>query len=384
MRMFKYEVNKLLKYPLMWVLLAVFILFDLFLVSSDVGFDDSRKDIKKMYGIIFETGVNLSGNAKKLSALNDSDNELEAYYATYVEGYSRIYDSLDMQKIKQMKENTFFFHPRGSYKTFIDRNYDRLQKRVEEIKVNGDGAVGFYPGDGFGIHGNLYSVIKLCIIEMLILMHFSVLYLMDFERINRTEDIVFSCTCGRKNILLKLLTGILIGLLYGIMILLASLLAFFAFVPMKDLWNTPVSSFMVMESSGLWEYPFITFVRLTFGQMLALSIFTALCLVLLLGVLSGALQFLIHNSYITVVIMCAGFLALLALPFAVQQANWVKTVVCLNPASLWYTCGRWFMENDLALSFAWSEYWTLGVWTIITVAAAIIGWRSFCRKDVVL
>lgn len=374
MRAFKIEVKKLLKYPLMWILLTVFVGFDLFIIYDEVGNKDFRYNVKEMYEIILANGV-------EISAISDSDNELEAYYVDYVNKYSQSYDSLDMQNIKQMKEDFGSFYPHGCYKVFLDDNYAKLQKRVEEIKSSGDDAVAFYPGDRFGIHGKLYSVIKICIIEMLIMICFSVLYLMDFERIHQTEDLVFSCKCGRKIMLTKMFTGLLIGFGYSVIILTASLLIFFAYVPMKGLWNTPVSSFMIMESSGLWEYPFITYVRLMFGQLLALSIVMAFLLTLLIGLLAGSLQFFINNSYITMVDLSAGFLGLFALPFAVKKANWIKTIAAVNPATLWSQCRRWFIENDISLSFAWSEYWTLGIWIIICMVCMLAGWRYFCRKD---
>lgn len=377
MRAFRFELKKLLNDPLMWVLPALFVGFDFFIVFHEVGMSDFRRDVKEMHGIILENDT----TCEKISVLTGSANVLEAYYAGYVNGYSQSYDSLDMQDIKQMKEDTGSFHPSGSYKEFIDSNYDKLQMRVEEIKVSGDSAAAFYPGDGFAIHGKLYSLLKLCIIEMLIMMCFSVLYLMDFERINHTEDFVFSCECGRENMLTKLLAGLFLGHGYSAMILLSSLLFFFSFVPMKGLWNTPVSSFMVMEHSGLWEYPFITFVPLNFGQLLMLSIVTATLLALLIGLFAGALQLFLHNSYITMVSISAGYFGLLALPFAVRKADWIKTIVALNPAELWAQCGRWFIENYLALSFAWSEWWTLGIWTVVGAVFLLVGWRYFRRKD---
>lgn len=374
MRAFKFELKKLLKYPLMWVLLAIFVGFDLFVIYDKVGSKESCYSTKEMHEIILANGI-------ETSAISDSDNQLEVYYSDYVNEYSQSYDSLDMQEIKQMKEDLGSFYPQGSYKNFIDGNYSKLQKRVEEIKSSGDDAAAFYPGDGFEIHGKLYSVVKICIIEMLIMICFSVLYLMDFERIHQTENLVFSCKCGRKNMLTKMLAGVLIGLGYSVIILSTCLLMFFKYIPMKGLWNTPVSSVMIMENSGLWEYPFITYVRLTFGQLLALSIVTAILLTCLLGLISGALQLFINNSYIVAVGLSAGFLGLFALPFAVQKATWLKTIVAVNPAALWWQCSRWFIENDLSLSFAWSEYWTLGIWTVICMVCMLVGWRYFCRKD---
>lgn len=366
MRILKHELRKLIRFPLMWGLLSIFITFDIYLIFTEVGYQDYQNDLQGVYDVI--TGYKTQG-------------EYYEFYFQYKENYSDIYDGLDMQDMKQMKEDLANYYPTGSYKKFIDGNYDKLQKRVEQIKSEGNDSGDFYPGDVFQIHQKLYAVLKCCIVEMLIIMCFSVLYLMDFERVNRTEDLVFANQTGRRNMRIKLRTGLLGGVGFCVVILAVNLIIFFALVPMKGLWNTPVSSYMVMESSGLWEYPFITFVRLTIWQELALNIMTELLLVLLFGVIAGAVQFFINNSYITMLCMGAGFIGLLWLTYTVQVADWIKTAVCLNPAVLWLMCGRWFIENDISLSFAWSEFLTLGAWGVMYSLISMIGWKLFNGKD---
>ena len=365
MKIIRYELLKLLKYPLMWGLLVLFIGFNIFVIWNEVGSDDIQTALRAMYNVMIN---------------GETDSIYAEDYQAYKEGYAHEYDTLDMQKIKQMKER-ITFKPTGSYKKFIDNNYDKLQKRVEQIKSDGDTNGDFYPGDLFKIHGKLYSLIKRCIIQMMIMMCFSVLYLMDFERINRTEDLVFSSRIGRVIMRKKRIAGLIGGLLFCVFILVFSLEAFLVFVPMKGLWETPVSSVMVMESSGLWEYPFITFVRLNIGQELMLTLLTAILLTGLCGMIAGALQLFVNNSYITMISIGAGSIGLLAIPYAIKSTGWLKTVVCLSPTGLLFYCGRWFIENDIMVSFAWSEYLTLGIWFFITAIVMILGNHHLKTKD---
>lgn len=180
----------------------------------------------------------------------------------------------------------------------------------------------------------------------------------------------------------KHIAGLLGGLIFCVVILVFSLGVFFAFVPMKVLWETPVGSVMVMESSGLWEYPFITFVRLNIGQELLLNLLTAFLLTVLCGIFAGALQLFVNNSYITMISAGAGFMGLIAVAFAVKPAGWLKTFVCMNPAVLWRYCGRWFIENDIIVSFAWSEFFTLGIRLIFAGILTIAGDHHYKIKDV--
>lgn len=367
MKVLKYELKKLLKFPLMWGLLALFIGFNIYIICCEVGNKEYQQSLRGVYEVIM--GRKTSGENYQL-------------YTQYREKVSAFYDSLDMQSIKEMKEYMGDFHPTGSYEKFIDNNYSKLQKRVEQIKSDGDTDGDFYPGDIFNIHKKLYLVIKLCIIEAIIMMCFSVLYLMDFERLNRTEDLVFSSWIGRSDMKIKHRAGISGGLAFSVLILSVSLGVFLALVPMGGLWRTPVSSVMVMESSGLWEYPFITFVRLTLGQEFALVIMTTVLLILLFGFTAGAVHLFINNSYITMIGTAACFVGLMVLPAAVKSAGWLKTVVCLNPVSVWYYCGRLFIENDLPVSFAWSEFVTLGIFSVTAIIFMLLGRRFFISKDI--
>jgi hypothetical protein len=367
MRILRYEFRKLFGFPVMWVLLAVFLCFNIYVIHSEVGYREFQDSLHGVYEVI--VGHKTGG-------------EYYDFYTQYHDAVSGSYDTLDMQEVKEMKENMSGFYPTGSYSEFIDNNYEMLEERVQEIKSCGDTEGSFYPGDVFQIHKKTYLLLKICIIEMLIMMCFSVLYLMDHERLNRTEELVFSSRIGRKDMLLKHKAGIMGGMIFSLLILSLSFAVFWAYVPMKGLWSVPVSSVMVMESSGIWEYPFITFVPLTIGKEFLLSMAVAVLLVLLSGLLSGALQLYIHNSYITMIGTAVGFVVLILLPFMVKDATWLKTLVCLNPSCLWYGCSRWFIENDLPVSFAWSEFITLGIWSGFSVMIMIFGRLHLKKEDI--
>ena len=110
MKIIRYELLKLLKYPLMWGLLVLFIGFNIFIIWNEVGSNDMQTALRAMYNVM----------------INDETDSIYAEdYQAYKEGYAHEYDTLDMQKIKQMKER-ITFKPTGSYKKFIDNNYDNI------------------------------------------------------------------------------------------------------------------------------------------------------------------------------------------------------------------------------------------------------------------
>ena len=204
---------------------------------------------------------------------------------------------------------------------------------------------------------------------------------MDIDRLCDTQSLVCSSKLGRSSIIIKFYAGLLFGTLQCAILFSTGICAFVIFTPLSKLWGIPVSSAMVMESSGLWEYPFITFVRLDIGTELLLAITSVIILNALLGLISGAVQLFTHNSYISMLLVSLGFVALLAAPLAARSQTVFKTAVLLNPAVMWQYCGRWFIEHNPALSFAWSEFWTIGIWSTIGIVAFMLGRHWLYQKD---
>ena len=379
MRIFFYEIKRLMRMPILWGLLVVFIGFNVFMVYTELGYRDIREDTFGIYDLILSRSSNLDTDNQ--TSISQDKNEYEKMYDDYIRDCICIYDRLDMHGVKEMKENMLNFHPTGTYKTFIDRNYDKLNLRVAEIIESGDYRADFYPGDIFKVHKRLYTLLKIISIEAIIITCLSILYIMDIDRLCDTRSLVCSSKLGRSSIIIKFYAGLLFGTLQCAILFSTGICAFVIFTPLSKLWGIPVSSAMVMESSGLWEYPFITFVRLDIGTELLLAITSVIILNALLGLISGAVQLFTHNSYISMLLVSLGFVALLAAPLAARSQTVFKTAVLLNPAVMWQYCGRWFIEHNPALSFAWSEFWTIGIWSTIGIVAFMLGRHRLYQKD---
>jgi len=71
---------------------------------------------------------------------------------------------------------------------------------------------------------------------------------------------------------------------------------------------------------------------------------------------------------------------MIALPY-LFQTGFTHTAMVLNPAAVWYMCGGWFIEYDPAVSFAWSEFLTIGSWLIVAVNGFAFGKKYFLNID---
>ena len=195
MQIAKKEFLKLIKSPFIWFVFLAFFLLNTVIIYSSVGEKSIRQEMHKMHETILEYGVNLQdGKPKEQVQTKTTNTEDETdymeFYQSYLETYGTMYNNLDMMDILKQKERMYDYHPTGAYEKFINENYEKLQKRVEEIKQSGEDDYGFYPGMVYNIHGFLYGKIgKKLLLETTALVILSILFLMDYERIHKTRNL---------------------------------------------------------------------------------------------------------------------------------------------------------------------------------------------------
>jgi hypothetical protein len=285
-----------------------------------------------------------------------------------------LYENLDMLSILEWKEEHFGYEPSGRYADFIRNNYEKLQERVCRIISTGENDYGFYPGQVYQIQSTLYGNLgKKLLLEMSVLMVLSILFLMDYERMQNTSDIVIATKTGKHIMRTKALMGIAGGMMYGFLLMAGTLSFFFWEVPFSKLWNVPVASELAAETRNLLLYPFITFWRLSEIKYLMLSIAVSIGLLLIAAAISIALQLWLQNSYLTFLVQSVLFMGLYQLA-GMQTGTFLDVIKAVsNPVSLYITCGAWFMENSLVLSFPGNEFWCIGVSGMIALLAVRIG-----------
>ena len=339
MRLLQKECGKCLRHPFLWIVCITFGLFQFLSIYTYVGNAGMRKELRQMHVAVTDEET--------------ASPEYESAYADYKKTYGGMYDTLDMRKILEQKEKKSGYEPQGAWGMWIVRNYDRLQKRVEQIRKTGEGTYAFYPGSWYKLHSTLYGKLwKKLILQTAVLMILSMLYLMDYERIYKTQDLVLATTTGKKMMEKKMLAGTLCGLFYAGLLTVFTLLVFFAAVPFQNLWHVPVAACMVAEPRLQMMYPFVTFWWLEQWRYLLLA----------------GLGLLFMGAY------------LLAY---VQMGNvWDLIRELFNPTVLYATSGGWFMENDLCLSFAGNEFAVLFCSGTAAVCLMAVGKRRYHRLEV--
>lgn len=390
MRIAKKEFFKLIKSTFIWFVFLAFFLLNTVIIYSYVGEKSIRQEMRKMHETILEYGVNLQDvspkeqvQTKTATTNTEDKTDYMEFYQSYLETYGTMYDNLDMMDILKQKERMYDYHPTGAYGKFINENYEKLQKRVEEIKQSGEDDYGFYPGMVYNIHGFLYGKIgKKLLLEMTVLVILSILFLMDYERIHKTRNLVLVTHTGKQVMRTKALMGLLGGLLYSLLLMAGTYGYFFFHVSFIGLWKVPVASNLITEARGQLTYPFITFWRLSEANYLLLTLLVFMGILLLAAGLSIAIQMLLQNSYLTFLVQCLLFMSLELFAYWNTATFFDVVKAVCNPVVLWITCGAWFMENELSLSFAGNEFLCIGCSGILVMALISIGCFRYKKLEV--
>ena len=352
------ESGKIWKYPLVWGLLLLFFLFNLWNIYISVG-TYSRREWRKMHEI-------------------SRDGQWDPSVVEYAQD---MYEDLDIVAMMRTKMLSTGYEPKGAFREFVNECYRFFDGRVKEIRANGEGEGDYYPGQYLEIHNILYvDILSYVWLEMAILVSFLVIYLMDYERICRTADLVYSSPKGREIQVRKLLVGLVHGMAASLLLLGGTLAVFFLIVPMEGLWEVPVTAPLVANVRVFWLYPFITYQSMTVGAHLIASLITGLLLALGVGILSGILQIVVRNSYRAVIILLILLLGLYVLS-GVQTGTYFDVFCRMSPAGLWGRCGTWFMEWDLVMCFQGNEILTLIFHYLICAIGVAAGVRRWMRSD---
>ena len=344
MRLLKIECKKMITHPFLWIVWVTFVLFQLFQIYGYVGNSFMQEDLKNMYTAVLDAGVAPEETGQKTGAESrEAEKEYKEAYEDYKSTYEGMYDDLDMMKILEKKQEMYNYHPKGEMQQFMEDNYRKLQFRVEAIRSTEENGYGFYPGNQYKIHSILYGHIwKSLILEGAVLMMLSVLFLMDYERINKTRDIVITTVAGKECMRYKILA----------------------------------------EARNQMMYPFVTFFRMTEQQYLFSSIIVLIGVMLLVAGLAASLQYLLQNSYFTFICICILFMGLYIFAYAKTETLLDVIKALLNPAVLYITSGGWFMENSLELSFAGNEFISLAVCGGVVLLLLVLGRRRYRHQDI--
>lgn len=410
MHIVKLELQKLVKAPVIWVLLAVFFLFNCFYIWSNQR-DEAElailTSIIEMYGIEINDEV-LAKLSKDIQKKVESlDSELEAtafletitseyYYEQPVKTQQQIdelslyvmyenlakslperYASIEIEGIANEKISQYQFT--GLARSLLDAHYKDLAERVDVINENQSYNSWYFAGEPYRMHSFLHrDVLKMIALEGILLTVLLTAYLTCFEKEQRTQLLVFSSKVGRTVMKFKVIASLLMTLLLGGFLLIGTLLIFFKLHDYEGLWQASIGS-------GLnWDYktPYIFWWDMPVWVHLILVIAVIVSTWLIISTFTFAFATFLQNSYIVSIVVLLSLVALFVVPsyltfspnlFLASYFN--ITLLFLNPHMLF---------NGLAgfLGFKYIEVITILTTACMALIAVIFAIKCVLRKDI--
>ena len=417
-----YEFKKLLSAKVLIILMGVFIAYNFMVIrgNSDIG-----KEIKIANNVIKEVGSNFDSNAKlrlsilenqKMDKLNleiskilgrefkDINELLESEeYSRQVyskEGFTTAeedlilenivvnsyknsewlidgYEGIDVMEIAKGRIEAYSLS--GKAKKIVLRNYEKLGKRLEEIKESGQHKDLFLTGKIYKLHNFLFKDIFVkCILEIVIVVILAVSFLINYERDKNTMGVIFTSKRGRGLIKDKLIVSIVGAISISIIILGATLLIYFMTFDYSNVLGASISS------AFNWDLgvPHIAWYDFSFISYL----WIASIVVIIVSVLVCGITFIICNavksSYKTFFIffILVGLMFMMAELFSGSSAMAIYSHY--NIATLALNPHMWFMGEEVLIGGQYYMHSTLIINIIIVTILSIISVKRFRKENI--
>ena len=285
-------------------------------------------------------------------------------------------ESLDSEKMAESNINKYGF--KGEAANLVRKNYEDLGKRLQELKINGEHKNLFFFGESYRTQNLLYKkVIGACLIEIMILVVLGVVFLINYERENKTLGLVSATKRGRNLIKDKAIVGLIYSILVAIIILVITLIVYFSVFDYSKIWNVPISSALNWEVG-----PHISWYNLTVLQNLLLSIGVVLIISLISEGISLSLCLFLKSSYKAFFAFFILFGGLFMLPGLFSMSSKLVIWSYFNIFVLTLNPQKWFAEAGALLTSKYYIEGTLISNGIIVTIISLILIKRFKNVDI--
>lgn len=409
MRHIGWELQKLWRSPVIWVLLAVFVGFNSFYIWSNARAGQELavlNNIVATYGKVIdeemleELQVEIEQKAETLGSKQGAAAYLESLtpefyseqpedvqwqidelslYVMYAELAVQLkerYGKVNIQALGEDTKKTYGLT--GSAASWMDDHFVQLEKRFETYMENESYNEWFFAGNPYRMHSFLFrSVVKMVALEGILLAVLMTAYLVSYEREQRTHLLVFASKLGRKVMRKKAWAASIATTATGIVLMAGTLAVFFSLHDYSGLWDVNVGS-------GLnWEYqaPYVFWWDIPMWQYVLLAVAIIFISWLIITAATFALAVNVQNSYLVSIAILIVLLALFVVPsylafspLLMLASHFNLILLVLNPHMLF---------NGLSgmTGFWYHELLTLSIFVLLAAGLAVWSIKRFKRKD---
>lgn len=357
MRLYKWELKKLISAPAIWAFFALCFAFNILIIISD------------SYGARYANEL-----SREIARTGDGrytgiDDVFIGYETSYIaDAFVRAYQLT------------------GVPETLMREKYRMLQSAVERNAETGAGLDVYADAYTFNdVHRSLFrSTLFHLLTESALFALLAALFTLGYEHQQKTESLVYSSRTGRKTARHKCFAALTAAAAGYVLLTALTLSVYFIVWDYSGFWDANVSSMsnFVFDEAG--QRPFITWLSLNVAQYLAVMLALGFLLTVvfcLVGSLAGLLTRNTYMGFIFVMLIC---LFIIAAAFFCANAGlgWVLLALLFSPAAAWITSGRWLTDMGGWAFMPFQETVTIAGNLLLFSCLTVVAAKRFMRKDV--
>lgn len=380
MRLFRFELSKLLHLPMLWGFLLLSLALNGLLIMTgihelpwlDYVASSLPVTFQRTDDPAFAAGLDMLPAGEYREALR----EQTAQPVNALDGFDTASLGLD---------EAWLIGVTGRWADIFAQKYEKLQPIVDEMADSG-AAYDVYAASGTRRFQNLLTgvVYHAALTESLLLAVLLTLYAFGCETQNRTDLLIFSTRAGRGVNRAKLAAALAGSLLSYLLLCVLTLVPFALLYPLRDFLSMNVSSsFNYVVVTPVLTKPFLTWAPFTLAGYLGATLLLGAALTVVFSLYGAVCGLLLRNTYHAFLTWFVTAVAMVALPVFCADARLFGGYflgMCL-PVPVWLHQQYWFTEMGTVSFLPWHE-------TICTAAGlagfavlVLLAVRYFQRKD---
>ena len=381
MRLFRFELGKLLRLPMLWCFLALSLALNGALLMT--GSHDAPW-YRYVASVLPVTGQRTNAPAFPVGLdMLPADSFRERLREQTATPQNTL-SGLDTAALGKMQAG--YLGVTGRWADIFAQKYDKLQPVVDEAAASG-APYDVYAGEAtydFQVHltGIMYHAV---LTEALLLAVLLTLCTLGCEEQNYTSLIVYATRTGRVVNTPKLAAAIFASLLCYLVLSVLTLVPFAWMFRLRDYLSMNVSSSFNYILVGTVRVPFLTWRSFTLAGYLGATFVLGAVLVCVFVLCAAVCGLVMRNTYTAFLLWFVASVGSLALPvFCGDAGLWGGYFLglCL-PVPVWRVQREWFTVLGGASFLPWHEtVCTLGDLAVFAVLA-FLAERRFRRKDMV-
>lgn len=382
MKLFWFEFLKIARIPMIWIYFFGCFFYNYSELTSGIAYYIDYDYLEYTNTIVKEIGWEL-GQDFDNSLENMPDHPYKARLQAETQGLGNYFDNMDIDKLSEIMID--FSNTRKINNTFFT---DKLKANFEKLgeKVNNIEAVSLLAGSqSQWIYNLLFNqLFPSIIMQVSILAVIIMIFLTDYEEIEKTYLLIYSTKIGRKIQRMKIISGCLITLIFFLMLYLMTFTAFFFKFDLSGIFYATMDSPFLSISIHMVSFPFITWHSFTFIEYFLWISLLSVVFVLIYTGMSWVIALFCQNMYLAFGLCFVGVLSQFFIYFHCLNKQFIlgRYLMELNPLILSLRLNTWLTYMGYSAIIPYQETWGIISFFVVSFFIICATYRLFTRKDI--